>query len=51
MKFERFEDIMAWQKAKIQTVCIYQLFEQSKDYGFKDQIQRAAVSIINNIAE
>ena len=51
MKFERFEDIIAWQKAKILTVCIYKLFELSKDYGFKDQIQRASVSIMNNIAE
>ena len=42
---------MAWQKAKILTIRIYQLFELSKDYGFKDQIQRAAVSIMNNIAE
>jgi four helix bundle protein len=51
MKFERFEDIQAWQKAKLLTVCIYNLFETSKDFGFKDQIQRAAVSIMNNIAE
>ena len=30
---------------------IYLLFENSKDYSFKDQIQRATVSIMNNIAE
>jgi len=51
MKIERFEDIIAWQKAKVLTVMIYELFEESKDYGFKDQIQRASVSIMNNIAE
>jgi four helix bundle protein len=51
MRIERFEDIKAWQKAKDLTIMIYQLFEQSKDYGFKDQIQRASVSIMNNIAE
>ena len=34
MKFDRFEDIYAWQKAKILTVRIYQLLEHSKDYGF-----------------
>lgn len=51
MRIERFEDIKAWQKAKDMTVLIYRLFEQSKDYGFKDQIQRASVSVMNNIAE
>ena len=51
MKIERFEDIIAWQKAKVLTVMIYELFEECKDYGFKDQIQRASVSIMNNIAE
>jgi four helix bundle protein len=51
MRIERFEDIIAWQKAKDLTVHIYKIFDSSKDFGFKDQIQRAAVSIMNNIAE
>jgi len=51
MKINRFEEIIAWQKAKQFTVQIYKLFEDSRDYGFKDQIQRACVSIMNNIAE
>ncbi len=51
MRIERFEDILAWQKTKDLSVMIYRLFEHSKDFGFKDQIQRAAVSIMNNIAE
>jgi len=51
MKIERFEDIIAWQLAKELTVSIYTLFEKSNDYGFKDQIQRASISIMNNIAE
>jgi len=51
MKIERFEDILAWQKSKSLTLHIYKLFRDSKDYGFKDQIQRAAVSVMNNIAE
>ena len=51
MRIERFEDIIAWQKAKELTVQIYKFFEHSKDFGFKDQIQRASVSIMNNIAE
>lgn len=51
MKFDRFEDITAWQKAKDLTIQIYKLFENSKDFGFKDQLQRASVSVMNNIAE
>ncbi|MFN6038185.1 MAG: four helix bundle protein [Bacteroidota bacterium] len=51
MRIERFEDIRAWQKAKDLSVAIYRLFEHSKDFGFKDQIQRASVSVMNNIAE
>lgn len=51
MGIERFEDIIAWQKSKELTVQIYRLFEESKDFGFKEQIQRASVSVMNNIAE
>ena len=51
MGIERFEDIIAWQKAKELTVKIYHSFEVSKDFGFNDQIQRASVSVMNNIAE
>ena len=51
MKIERFEDISAWQKARELTVAIYGQFRDCRDYGFKDQIQRAAVSVMNNIAE
>lgn len=51
MKFDRFEEIIAWQKGKELSLRIYKVFKLSKDYGFKDQIQRASVSIMNNIAE
>jgi four helix bundle protein len=51
MKIEQFEDIVAWQKAKIMTLKIYSLFKDLKDFGFKDQICRASVSVMNNIAE
>ncbi len=51
MKIDRFEDIIAWQKAKELAVNIYSLFIESKDFSFRDQIQRAAVSVMNNIAE
>ena len=51
MKIRRFEDVIAWQKAKDLAVGIYTEFSESKDFAFKDQIQRSAVSIMNNIAE
>ena len=51
MKIERFEEIIVWQKAKELSLFVYLHFQSNKDYGFKDQIQRASVSIMNNIAE
>ena len=51
MRVEWFEDILAWQRARDLARRIYNQFGCSKDYGFKDQIQRAAVSVMNNIAE
>lgn len=51
MKIERFEDILAWQRAKCLTISIYTKFKDNNDFGFRNQIQRASVSIMNNIAE
>jgi four helix bundle protein len=51
VKVSRFEELIAWQKAKVLCVNVYKAFDQSKDFGFKDQIQRASVSVMNNIAE
>ena len=51
MKICRFEDISAWQKAKELAVCCYKNFEKTRDFSFRDQIQRASVSVMNNIAE
>jgi four helix bundle protein len=51
LKINRFEDIIAWQKAKLLTINVYKTFEDSKDFSFKDQIQRASISVMNNIAE
>jgi len=50
-KITRFEDIIAWQKAMTLCVKIYDLFKDHNDYSFRNQIQRAAISISNNIAE
>ncbi len=46
-----FEDLDVWKNAKELTLSIYREIKYGHDYGFKDQIQRAAVSIMNNIAE
>ena len=51
MVIEKFEDILSWKKAEILTMEIYNLLKNNRDYSFKDQIQRASVSIMNNIAE
>ena len=51
MKIEKFEDIVAWKKAEELTLRIYSEFAKCKDFSFRDQICRASVSIMNNIAE
>lgn len=51
MKIRYFEDLIAWQKAQDFTVHIYASFDNNKDWDFRNQICRAAVSISNNIAE
>jgi four helix bundle protein len=53
-KVERFEDLIAWQKARELTKRIYRISREgifSKDFGLSGQIQRASVSIMSNIAE
>lgn len=50
----RFEEIEAWKTARQLTLLVYKLADQSafaKDYGLKDQIRRASVSVMSNIAE
>lgn len=51
MAIQKFEDIIAWQKAQELAVDIYGAFRETKDFSFRDQICRASVSISNNIAE
>jgi four helix bundle protein len=50
-KITSFEDLEVWKKSMRLTVNIYELMRNCKDFGFKDQIQRAAVSIPSNISE
>ncbi|GIL12657.1 MAG: four helix bundle protein [Chloroflexota bacterium] len=50
----RFEELIAWQKARELTKTIYEIAPSAKfakDFGLSAQIQRAAVSIMSNIAE
>ncbi|MFL0299108.1 four helix bundle protein [Aquirufa novilacunae] len=51
MKIRTFEDLLVWQKAIAHTIEIYKRFQLVSDFGFKNQIQRASISISNNIAE
>ena len=45
------ENLFIWKEARIVVNDIYELTKNCKDYSFKDQLQRAAISIMNNIAE
>jgi four helix bundle protein len=52
--FKRFEDIQAWQKARVLTKEVYQITnkgEFARDFDLKSQIRRSTVSIMANIAE
>ena len=51
---ERFEDLQAWQLARVVARKVYAAASSgpfSRDFGLKDQMCRAAVSILSNIAE
>ena len=54
MAIQNFEDLEIWKEARGLTQAIYRLTRDSrfsKDFGLRDQIQRAAISIMSNIAE
>ena len=54
MKIERFEDIQAWQEARVLANLIYDVTDKdafAKDYGLKNQVREAAGSVMHNIAE
>jgi four helix bundle protein len=53
-KIRRFEDLIAWQKARVLTRTIYRVSSRgafARDYALRDQIRRAAISVPSNIAE
>lgn len=47
----QFEDLLCWRKSRELVKSIYGALKDCRDFGFKDQIQRAAVSVLSNIAE
>ena len=54
MTIKRFEDIESWQEARVLAAEIYRVTngaEFARDFGLKDQIRRASVSVVSNIAE
>lgn len=54
MKILKYEDMQVWQDARKFVKSIYKLTANTKlkkDYGLRDQIQKASISIMNNIAE
>jgi len=51
---DRFEDLIAWQKARFLVGSVYSVTNENafaKDFGLRDQIRRAAVSVMSNLAE
>jgi four helix bundle protein len=54
MTVQNFEDLNVWKQARLLTQEVYRLTKTgkfSKDFGLRDQIQRAAISVMSNIAE
>ncbi len=47
----RFEELRVWADARDLVGDVYKMMASCKDYGFREQIQRATISIMNNIAE
>jgi four helix bundle protein len=54
MKIERFEDVEGWKQGRVLTKMVYAATRKqrfARDFGLKDQIQRASVSVMLNVAE
>jgi four helix bundle protein len=51
MKASSFEDLEIWKEGMRMCIKVYETLNKCKDYGLKDQMQRASVSVPSNIAE
>ncbi len=54
MQIKKFEDLESWKKARKLPNTIYEATAKgsfARDFGLKDQIRRASISILSNIAE
>ncbi len=51
MAYQSFEELEVWRKARKLAVRVYEVLQECKDRGLKDQMTRSAVSIASNIAE
>ena len=54
MEMKNFEDLEIWKDARLLTKAIYQMTKDtgfSKDFALRDQIRRASISVMSNIAE
>lgn len=53
-EIREFEDLIAWQKARVLCAAIYRVTSEgtfARDFALRDQIRRAAISVMSNIAE
>lgn len=53
-RVDRFEDLRCWQTARVLVKEVYEVSSNGRaasDYGFRDQIRRASISVLSNIAE
>jgi len=50
-KIKNFEELEIWKASRKLEKQVYLDFKENKDYGFRDQVQRCSVSVMNNIAE
>lgn len=51
MAYATFEDLEVWKRSCNLAVFVYQALQTTRDFGLRDQMQRAAVAIASNIAE
>lgn len=51
MSYQSYENLEVWRRSKASAVRVYRALKDCRDYGLRDQMQRAAVSVPSNIAE